>query len=66
MTRRKRYAALAVLATAAVAGGILAGASAGPSEPPVLTNVATANTRSDGYAPASKLFTRAARRQPNL
>ena len=32
MSRRKRYAALAVLATAAVAGGILAGASAGPSE----------------------------------
>ncbi|HSS81892.1 MAG TPA: hypothetical protein VLK24_11945 [Gaiellaceae bacterium] len=55
MTRRKRYAALAVLATTAVAGGILAGASAGPSEPPVLTNVATANTRSDGYAPWSKL-----------
>ena len=55
MSRRKRYAALAVLATAAVAGGILAGASAGPSEPPVLTDVATANTRSDGYAPASKL-----------
>ena len=55
MTRRKRYAALAVLATAAVAGGILAGAEAGPSEPPVLTDVATANTRSDGYAPWSKL-----------
>ena len=55
MSRRKRYTALAVLATAAVAGGILAGASAGPSEPPVLKNVATANTRSDGYAPASKL-----------
>ena len=55
MSRRKRYAALAVLATAAVAGGILAGASAGPSQPPVLTDVATANTRSDGYAPASKL-----------
>src|SRR6185369_13395446 len=55
MTRRKRYAALAVLAAAAVAGGILAGAEAGPSEPPVLTDVATANTRSDGYAPWSKL-----------
>ena len=55
MTRRKRYAALAVLATVAVAGGILAGAEAGPSEPPVLTDVATANTRSDGYAPWSKL-----------
>ena len=55
MSRRKRYAALAVLATAAVAGGILAGASAGPSQPPVLTDVATANTRSDGYAPWSKL-----------
>jgi hypothetical protein len=55
MTHRKRCAALAVIATVAVAGGILAGASAGPSEPPVLTSVATANTRSDTYAPASKL-----------
>jgi len=55
MSRRKRYAALVVLATAAAAGGVLAGASAGPSQPPVLTDVATANTRSDGYAPWSKL-----------
>ena len=55
MTRRKRYAVLTVLASAAVAGGILAGASAGPSEEPALSDVATANTRSDGYAPANKL-----------
>jgi hypothetical protein len=55
MTRRKRYAVLTVLASAAVAGGIVMGAGAGPAEPPVLTNVATANTRSDGYAPAPKL-----------
>jgi hypothetical protein len=55
MSRRTRYAVLAIVATAAVAGGILAGATAGPPQPPVLSNVATANTRSDGYAPASKL-----------
>jgi hypothetical protein len=55
MSRRYRYAVLAVLAAGSVAGGIVMGAGAGPSEPPVLTNVATANTRSDGYAPASKL-----------
>jgi hypothetical protein len=55
MSRRKRYAVLTVLASAAVAGGILTSAGAGPPQPPVLTNVATANTRSDGYAPASKL-----------
>jgi hypothetical protein len=55
MTRRKRYAVLAVLASAAVAGGIVMGAGAGRSQPPVLTDVVTANTRSDGYAPWSKL-----------
>ena len=55
MSRRYRYAVLAVLAAGSVAGGIVMGAGAGPSEPPVLTNVVTANTRSDGYAPASKL-----------
>ena len=55
MTRRKRYAVLTVLASAAVAGGIVMGAGVGPSESPDLTNVATANTRSDGYAPWSKL-----------
>jgi hypothetical protein len=55
MSRRKRYAVLAVLASAAVAGGIVMGAGAGPSQPPVLTDVATANTRSDGYAPANRL-----------
>jgi hypothetical protein len=55
MTRRKRYAVLTVLASAAVAGGIVMGAGAGRSQPPVLTDVVTANTRSDGYAPWSKL-----------
>jgi hypothetical protein len=55
MSRRKRYAVLTVLASAAVAGGIVMGAGAGPSESPVLTNVTTANTRSDGYAPANRL-----------
>ena len=55
MSRRTRYAVLAVLATTAVAGGILAGAAANPPESPVLSNVTTANTKSEGYAPASKL-----------
>jgi hypothetical protein len=55
MSRRKRYAVLTALASAALAGGILTAATAGPTESPVLTDVATANTRSDGYAPASKL-----------
>jgi hypothetical protein len=55
MSRRKRYAAVVVVAAVAVAGGVLTGAGAGPGESPVLTNVASANTRSDGYAPANKL-----------
>jgi hypothetical protein len=56
MSRRKRYAAVAVVAAVAVAGGaLIAGAGAWSNESPVLTNVATANTRSDGYAPANKL-----------
>ena len=55
MTRRKRHAVVAVLASTVVAGGVLAGAAAWPPESPTLSNVATANTRSDGYAPASKL-----------
>ncbi len=56
MSRRKRYFAVAVLACVGAGGGVLlTGAGAGPPEPPNLTNVATANTRSDGYAPASKL-----------
>jgi hypothetical protein len=55
MSRGKRYAVLTALASAALAGGILTAATAGPTEHPVLTNVATANTRSDGYAPWSKL-----------
>ncbi|MDX6505443.1 MAG: hypothetical protein QOG06_87 [Gaiellaceae bacterium] len=55
MSRRKRYAALAALASLAVAGGVLPGAGASPPESPSLSDVATANTKSDGYAPASKL-----------
>jgi hypothetical protein len=39
MSRRKRYGALTVLASAAVAGAIVMGAGAGPSQPPVLTDV---------------------------
>jgi hypothetical protein len=56
MSRRKRYTALLVLGClAAAAAGILAGAGAAPPDGPALNDVATANTRSDGYAPASKL-----------
>jgi hypothetical protein len=55
MSRRKRHAVLAILASTVVAGGILAGAAAWPPESPSLTGVATANTKSEGYAPASKL-----------
>ena len=52
MSRRKRYAVLTALASAALGGGILTAATAGPTESRVLTDVATANTRSDGYAPS--------------
>jgi len=55
MSRRTRYTVLAVLATTLLAGGILAGAAANSPESPVLGNVAAANTKSEGYAPASKL-----------
>ena len=55
MTRRKLQAVLTVLAATAFAGGILAGATASPPESPTLANVATANSKSEGYAPASKL-----------
>jgi hypothetical protein len=55
MSRRKWYAAVVVIASLAVAGGILTGAGANPPESPDLTSVATANTRSDGYAPVGKL-----------
>ncbi|HEY5986196.1 MAG TPA: alkaline phosphatase PhoX [Streptosporangiaceae bacterium] len=55
MTRSKQV--LSVLAGAAVtAGVVLAGAGAASSlDGPALSNVPTANTKSDGYAPASRL-----------
>ena len=55
MSRRKRYLAVAVLACTGAGGGVLAGAGAGPPESPNLSNVPAANTKSEGYAPASKL-----------
>ena len=55
MSRRKRYLAVAVLACFGAVGGVLAGAGAGSPESPNLSNVPTANTKSEGYAPASKL-----------
>jgi hypothetical protein len=49
--------ALSLLVFAALAGGAVfaAGADAGPSGGLTLTNVPTANTKSDGFAPAGKL-----------
>src|SRR5437868_3606518 len=56
MSRRKRYLAAAVLTCVGAGGGVLlTGAGAGPPDSPKLSNVVTANTKSDGYAPASKL-----------
>jgi hypothetical protein len=52
--RIKRYASVAVIALAAAAV-VLATGSAAPPNGPALTNVSSANTRSPGYAPASKL-----------
>ena len=55
MRRRKRTAVLAVLAAVStVAIGAVAG-SANPIDGPGLTDVPTANPKSPGYAPASKL-----------
>src|SRR5436190_8206346 len=52
--RIKRYASVAVIALAAGAV-VLATGSAAPPNGPALTNVSSANTKSPGYAPASKL-----------
>jgi hypothetical protein len=53
--RIKRYASVAVIAAAAASVTLAATGSATPPSGPTLTNVATANTKSLGYAPASKL-----------
>ena len=56
MRRRKRTAALTGLAAAcAVAIVVVSSGSAWSFDGPQFTNVATANTKSTGYAPASKL-----------
>jgi len=55
MSRRKRYGALVVVACVAAAAGVLSGAGAGPGEDLGLSDVATPNTKSTGYAPAGKL-----------
>ncbi|HEY6637795.1 MAG TPA: hypothetical protein VIZ61_08955 [Solirubrobacterales bacterium] len=54
MIRRKQAIALAV-AGALAAGVVFAAAGSAASGAPRLTNVPTANTKSDGFAPASKL-----------
>src|SRR5262245_1475988 len=55
MRRSKRTAVVAVLATGAVAVGVLATGATSFGGGPGLTDVPTANTRSPGYAPASRL-----------
>ncbi len=53
--RIKRYASVGAIAVAASAIVLAASGSAAPPSGPTLTNVATANTKSPGYAPAAKL-----------
>jgi hypothetical protein len=53
--RIKRYASLAVIAAAAASVVLAATGSAMPPSGPTLSDVATANTKSPGYAPANKL-----------
>jgi hypothetical protein len=57
VTSRKRAFSV-VVGAAAAAGAVFTGVGVGvasPSDGPALSNVPTANTKSDGYAPASKL-----------
>jgi hypothetical protein len=53
--RRKQAIALVVGSAIATGAIFVAAGSASPPSSPILTGVPTANTRSDGYAPASKL-----------
>jgi hypothetical protein len=53
--RRKQAIALAVGGAVATGAIFVAGVIASPPSSPTLTNVATANTKSDGFAPATKL-----------
>jgi hypothetical protein len=53
--RRKQAVALVVAGAIATGAMFVAAGSASPPSSPVLTGVPTANARSDGYAPASKL-----------
>jgi hypothetical protein len=55
MNRGKQVAALAAGAVFAAAGAFAASGLASQSDGPSLTNVPTANTKSDGYSPATKL-----------
>src|SRR5215475_8921325 len=55
MLRGKRVP-FAVLGAVIAVGGLSTGiGAAAPADGPALTNVPTANTKSDGYSPASKL-----------
>src|SRR5215469_15710185 len=52
----KKQAAVIAAGVVVVAGGVSTGiVAASPTRGPMLTNVPTANTKSDGYAPANKL-----------
>jgi hypothetical protein len=53
--RRKQAIALVVGGAVATGAVFVAAGSASPPSSPVLTGVPTANTKSDGFAPASKL-----------
>jgi hypothetical protein len=53
--RRRHVLALLASGILGVGGALAASAAAAPPSSPYLTAVASANTRSDGYAPASKL-----------
>ena len=55
MNRGKQVLAIVAGATIAAGGAFAASGAAWQSSGPSLANVATANTKSDGYSPASKL-----------
>ncbi|MGZ4195286.1 MAG: alkaline phosphatase PhoX [Solirubrobacteraceae bacterium] len=55
MNLRSRRLSLSAVAVAATAAVLAATVTASPHDGPDLTNVQTANTKSDGYSPATKL-----------
>lgn len=55
MNLRSRRLSLSAVAVAATVAALAATVTAAPHDGPSLTNVQTANTKSDGYSPATKL-----------